>query len=169
MEDGAGIYRTGDSLARGARTSCASCRSAIGDVAIDDHSRTFNTELIAALELAYMLDVAEAIVASRAARARSRAARTSAPTSRRATTSSFLAHSLVYRDAGRLAAVEYLPVTITRWPPGRAGVREVARMAGHAITLRGRRATVPEQDSATPTFQDYEVPLREGLGRSSTR
>ena len=30
----------------------------------------------------------------------------------------FLAHSLVNRNAGSRPRVEYLPVTITRWPPG---------------------------------------------------
>jgi len=29
----------------------------------------------------------------------------------------FLAHSLVYRNADGSSRVEYLPVTITRWPP----------------------------------------------------
>ena len=30
----------------------------------------------------------------------------------------FLAHSLVHRNADGSCRVEYLPVTITRWPPG---------------------------------------------------
>ena len=34
------------------------------DVALEDHSYTFNTELTAALELSYMLDLAQVIVAS---------------------------------------------------------------------------------------------------------
>ena len=49
--------------------------------------------------------------------ARSRAARTSAPISRSATTCATSAHSLIYRNADGSARVEYLPVTITRWPP----------------------------------------------------
>ena len=55
---------------------------------------------------------------SGAARARSRAARTSAPTSRPATTSgsSPTRWSTATPDGSR--RVEYLPVTITRWPPG---------------------------------------------------
>ena len=32
------------------------------NIALDDHSRTFNTELTTALELSYMLDVAESII-----------------------------------------------------------------------------------------------------------
>ena len=30
----------------------------------------------------------------------------------------FLAHSLVYRNEDGTSRMEYLPVTITRWPPG---------------------------------------------------
>jgi fumarate reductase flavoprotein subunit len=30
----------------------------------------------------------------------------------------YLAHSLVYRNPDGACRVEYLPVTITRWPPG---------------------------------------------------
>ena len=69
------------------RRRCASLQERSAPSAIDDHSRTFNTELVAALELANMLDVAEAIIAVRPCGARSRAARTSAPTSRNGTTS----------------------------------------------------------------------------------
>ena len=85
-------------------------------------SRTFNTERVAALELAFMLDVAEAIVNSALRREESRGAhqRTDFP---KRDDERFLAHSLAYRNADGSSRVEYLPVTITRWPPGRAGLR----------------------------------------------
>ena len=86
MEDSAGIYRTGDSLAKGV-DDWPSCRSGSARPAWRRHSRTFNTELVAALELAIMLDVAEMHRCCPRCSARSRAARTSAPTSPRATTS----------------------------------------------------------------------------------
>jgi fumarate reductase flavoprotein subunit len=83
---------------------------------VSDHSRTFNTELIAALELSCMLDVAEAIVFSASRREESRGAhqRTDFPVR---DDDHYLAHSLVHRDAGGSPTVEYSPVTITRWPP----------------------------------------------------
>jgi len=86
-------------------------------VALHDHSRTFNTELIAALELSFMLDVAEAMVGSALRREESRGAhqRTDFPTR---DDQRFLAHSLIWRNADGSGRVEYLPVTITRWPPG---------------------------------------------------
>ena len=86
------------------------------DISISDHSHTFNTELTAALELSYMLDVAEVIIACALNRKESRGShqRTDFP---KRDDENFLAHSLVYRNADGTARVEYLPVTITRWPP----------------------------------------------------
>src|SRR3989441_964268 len=61
MEKSAGIYRTGSSLAEAAE-SLRKLQERFQDVAIEDHSYTFNTELTTVLELSFMLDVAEAIV-----------------------------------------------------------------------------------------------------------
>ena len=84
---------------------------------IEDASRTFNTALIATLELGFMLDVAETIVPCALRREESRGAhqRTDFPAR---DDERYLAHSLVYRDAAGSPRVDYLPVTITRWPPG---------------------------------------------------
>ncbi|CKT28381.1 fumarate reductase [Mycobacterium tuberculosis] len=84
---------------------------------IDDHSRTFNTELTALLELSGMLDVALAIVESGLRREESRGAhqRTDFPNR---DDEHFLAHTLVHRESDGTLRVGYLPVTITRWPPG---------------------------------------------------
>ena len=116
IEEGAGIYRTHDSLAA-AVTRIQELQGRFRDVAIEDHSHTFNTELTAALELSFMLDVAEAIVQSALQRTESRGAhqRTDFP---KRDEEKFLAHSLVYRNEDGTSRMEYLPVTITRWPPG---------------------------------------------------
>ena len=63
MEESAGIYRTASSLATGA-AKLRQLQERLKDVLIEDHSQTFNTERVAALELSFMLDVAEAIVKS---------------------------------------------------------------------------------------------------------
>jgi len=116
MEESAGIYRTGDALCRGVDI-LRGLRTRSTRLALDDYSRTFNTERVAALELSFMLDVAEAIVASALRREESRGAhqRTDFPARDDAR---FLSHSLVQRQPDGLPRVEYLPVTITRWPPG---------------------------------------------------
>jgi fumarate reductase flavoprotein subunit len=116
MEDSAGIYRSGDSLAEGAET-LRELQERLPRATLDDKSRTFNTELVAALEQAAMLDVAEAIVQSALHREESRGAhqRTDFPAR---DDQRFLAHSMAYREDDGSCQVEYLPVTITRWPPG---------------------------------------------------
>ncbi len=92
-------------------------RERFGDLSLDDHSYTFNTELTAALELGYMLDLAETIVHSALERRESRGShqRTDHP---KRDDGRFLVHSLARRGEDGTPRVDYLPVTITRWPPG---------------------------------------------------
>ena len=108
------------------RTRSASCRSAPRRSRLDDHSRAFNTQLIAALELGFMLDVAETIVQCALA-ARGVARRPSAqrfPRPRRPEIPRAFAGVRRAGTGGR--EVAYLPVTITRWPPGEAGLRRAS-------------------------------------------
>ena len=115
MEQSAGIYRSGESLEKGAH-KLRELQERFLDVGLDDHSRTFNTELVAALELGSMLDVAEAMIQCALHRTESRGAhqRTDFPAR---DDQKFLAHSLVARQEDGLPVVSYQPVTITRWPP----------------------------------------------------
>jgi len=115
VEESAGIYRTGASLIRSA-AKLRELQERARDFRIEDDSRTFNTERIAALELSFMLDVAEAIVTSALRREESRGAhqRTDFPLR---DDQRYLAHSLVQRQPDGSCRVDYLPVTITRWPP----------------------------------------------------
>ncbi|GAA4487226.1 fumarate reductase (quinol) flavoprotein subunit [Rhodococcus olei] len=116
LEEAAGIYRDGRTLGA-AVEKMHELRERFARASIDDHSRTFNTELTAQLELSAMLDVAETIVTSALRREESRGAhqRTDFPArdDRR-----YLAHSLIRREPDGRGRVELLPVTITRWPPG---------------------------------------------------
>jgi fumarate reductase flavoprotein subunit len=115
MEQSAGIYRSGASLAAGAH-QLRELRERCADVVIEDRSNTFNTERVAALELAFMIDIAQAIVDAALSREESRGAhqRTDYPAR---DDQRFLAHSLMHRGPDGSSRVEYLPVTITRWPP----------------------------------------------------
>ena len=116
MEESAGIYRTGTVLQEAAQ-SLRKLQDRFHDIALDDRSYTFNTELTAALELSYMLDVAEAIVQSALQRRESRGSHQRTDYPRRDDTQ-YLAHSLACRTEDGPPRIEYLPVTITRWPPG---------------------------------------------------
>ena len=116
MEESAGIYRTASVLEEAAR-KLRELQERFHDVSLEDRTYTFNTELIAVLELSYMLDVAEAIVHSALQRRESRGShqRTDYPAR---DDQEFLRHSLAYRSAEGPPRIEHLPATITRWPPG---------------------------------------------------
>ena len=116
MEQGAGIYRSGDGLSAAA-AELGELQERFRNVALEDHSRTFNTELISVLELSFMLDVAESIVQCALKREESRGAHQRTDFTAR-DDDRFLAHSMIHRNADGSARVDYLPVTITRWPPG---------------------------------------------------
>jgi fumarate reductase flavoprotein subunit len=116
MESSAGIYRSGSAL-QGAAAKIRELQERYANIALDDHSRTFNTELVAALELSFLLDVAEAMVHCAAQRKESRGAhqRTDFPAR---DDRNYLRHSLAHRNPDGVPRVEYVPVRITRWPPG---------------------------------------------------
>ena len=116
MEEGAGIYRDRASLKK-SEEIIRDLQERFFNTSLADKSYTFNTELISAIELSYMLDVAETIVQSALQRTESRGShqRTDHP---ERDDEKFLAHSLAYRDETGPPRIDYLPVTITRWPPG---------------------------------------------------
>jgi fumarate reductase flavoprotein subunit len=138
LEESAGIYRDGAKLAW-AVGRLRELQDRACDLSIEDHSRTFNTERVAALELSCMLDVAEAIVHAALQREESRGAhqRTDFPArdDRR-----FLAHSLISRTSDRSVRVEYLPVRITRWPPAE---RVYGEVIPHDETDKAAGRTIP--------------------------
>src|SRR6266700_3534975 len=117
MEESAGIYRSGPVL-ESATQKLRELQERWKKISLDDHSYTFNTELTGAIELSYMLDVAEAIVKSALERRESRGShqRTDFP---QRDDQNFLSHSLAYRSEDSCPRIEYLPVSITRWPPGK--------------------------------------------------
>lgn len=116
MEEGAGIYRDQERIERAAGR-IADLQERFRTVALEDRSLTFNTELVALLELAAMLDVAEAIVHAALARRESRGAHQRRDFPER-DDDQYLAHSLVFRGTDGAPRIEHRPVIITRWPPG---------------------------------------------------
>jgi fumarate reductase flavoprotein subunit len=138
MEESAGIYRTGATLAVG-RDRLRAVQERFKDIAIEDESRTFNTERTTVLELSFMLDIAQAIITSALFREESRGAhqRTDFPARDDVR---FLAHSLAHRQPDNSCRVEYLPVTITRWPPAE---RVYGEAAPHGGSHKDAGRTVP--------------------------
>jgi fumarate reductase flavoprotein subunit len=116
METGCGIYRERNSLVESAN-KLLELKERFRNVAIDDHTRTFNTQLTSALELGFMLDVAETIVHSALNREESRGAHQRRDFPKR-DDNKYLAHSMALRSPEGPPRIEYRPVVITRWPPG---------------------------------------------------
>ena len=116
MEEAAGIYRAGPAMTKGIDV-LRGLQERVTRVGVRDTSRAWNTELMAALEVANMLDIAECILASGLQREESRGAhqRTDHPTR---DDERFLTHHLTYREEDGPPLVRRLPVTVTRWQPG---------------------------------------------------
>jgi fumarate reductase flavoprotein subunit len=114
MERGAGIYRTEESL-KVAVEEVAALRERYYDLAIDDRDRAFNTELVTALELENMLEVAETIVQSGLMRQESRGSHTRRDFPDR-DDERYLKHSLAFATSEG-PRIDYGDVSITKWPP----------------------------------------------------
>jgi fumarate reductase flavoprotein subunit len=116
-EAGAGIYRTREGLEK-ACDDIAELRRRYENVRVQDHSNVFNTQLTAAIELGFMLDVAESLAHSALRREESRGSHARSDFEDR-NDDAFLQHSLAYRSAedGDAPRIDYLPATITRWQP----------------------------------------------------
>ena len=114
MEDGCGVYRMQDSMAATVR-EVASLRGRVSDLKLEDTSKVFNTELIAALELVNMVDVAEAVANSAVQRKESRGAHTCEDFPTR-DDENFLYHTLCYFDPAG-PRIEKKDVTLGTWVP----------------------------------------------------
>jgi fumarate reductase flavoprotein subunit len=114
MEEGAGIYRDEQSMQKACNTLRA-LRERFKNIFIEDRNSTFNTEVMNALELDYMLDVAETVANSALRRKESRGSHTRTDYPKR-DDENFLKHTLAYWTPDG-PKIDYLPVTITRWQP----------------------------------------------------
>jgi fumarate reductase flavoprotein subunit len=117
MEDGCGIYR----LAPDMQATCdtiAELRQRCKKLRLDDHSRVWNTEWLLAIELGYLLDVAQAIVHSAIARRESRGSHQRLDGFTERDDVNFLKHSLATYAGDDAPRVSYGDVKITSSKPG---------------------------------------------------
>ena len=114
MSEDVGVFRTRERLEK-ARLALRDIRPRIESVIVQDKSRVFNTEIVSALELGCLMDLAETIVEGALAREESRGAhaRRDFPTRDDA---NWLKHTLAYASSSG-PRLEYLPVTVTKYPP----------------------------------------------------
>jgi fumarate reductase flavoprotein subunit len=115
MERGCGVYREAAGMERTVG-EIAELRERSRDVAVSDASKVFNTEIIAALELQNMLEVAEAVAVSAAHRNESRGAHTRKDATRR-DDQNYLYHTLCYYEGAARPRLDKKAVTLGRWVP----------------------------------------------------
>ncbi len=109
-----GIFRTKQSMQE-ALGAIQALKARANRMCVQDKGRIFNTDLIQALELQCLLDIADTIVVSALGREESRGAhyRADFPTRN---DSAWLRHTVSHRQEGG-PQLSYAPVTITRFPP----------------------------------------------------
>ncbi len=114
MSEDVGVFRTRERLEK-ARLALREIRPRVDSVIVQDKSRVFNTEIVSALELSCLMDLADTIVAGALAREESRGAhaRRDFPTRDDA---NWLKHTLAYASSSG-PRLDYVPVTVTKYPP----------------------------------------------------
>jgi fumarate reductase flavoprotein subunit len=115
MDANAGVFRTRDGLSKLVR-HLGTLRDRFETIKIEDSSRTFNTELLSALELDFMLEVAGTIAYSALAREESRGAHSRRDFPDR-NDEKFLNHTIAYRTDEVAPRLEYSDVRITNFKP----------------------------------------------------
>jgi len=108
MQAKASVFRTGESLTSCIRT-VRDLQAAYDKIAIDDKGSVFNYDLVEALELGYLLELAEGLAVSAEARTESRGAhsRDDHPTRDDA---GWMKHTLAHRGADGTVSLDYKPV-----------------------------------------------------------
>jgi succinate dehydrogenase / fumarate reductase flavoprotein subunit len=115
MMDDAGVYRTAEGLEK-ARAKVAELRARYLNVGVDDKGTMFNTNLLEAREVGYLLDCAQTMVAAAINRKESRGAHSREDFPDRDDVN-FLTHSLATPGADGGVELAYKPVTITKFQP----------------------------------------------------
>lgn len=117
MEDGCGIYRTASTMQATCDT-LAELKHRYRTVQVEDKSKAWNTEWLLAIELGFLLDVAQAMAHSALNRRESRGSHQRLDGFEARDDKNFLAHSLACYRGADAPRIEYGPVRITSSPPG---------------------------------------------------
>jgi succinate dehydrogenase / fumarate reductase flavoprotein subunit len=114
MDRYVGVFRTGEKLAEGLKQVRA-LKARYAKISIQDKSLVYNTNLINALEIANLIDLAEALVLAALMREESRGAHSRTDFKTR-DDEKWLKHTLVsYTKDG--PKISYKPVNISKWKP----------------------------------------------------
>jgi succinate dehydrogenase / fumarate reductase flavoprotein subunit len=119
MDINAKVYRTEVSLKQ-ALADIESLKARYANVSVQDKGKRFNTDLLEAIELGFLLDLAEVLVVSALARNESRGGHFREDYPNRDDVN-FLRHTMAYRetdsDGTARIRLDYKPVVETRYKP----------------------------------------------------
>ncbi|GAA6744190.1 succinate dehydrogenase flavoprotein subunit [Thermus antranikianii] len=115
MMDNASVFRTGELLAKQVEI-LKELMDRYRRISIDDKGDAYNTELVEALELGYLLEVSEALVHSALNRTESRGAHAREDYPERDDVN-WLKHTLAYKVADGKVTFRYKPVVLGRFEP----------------------------------------------------
>jgi succinate dehydrogenase / fumarate reductase flavoprotein subunit len=115
MDRNAQVYRTDESLKQ-AEEDIAALKVRYADVAINDKGKRFNSDLLEAIELGFLLDLAEVLVVGARARNESRGGHFREDYPNRDDVN-FMRHTMAYRNPDGSIRLDYKPVVQTRYKP----------------------------------------------------
>lgn len=118
MDSHASVYRTEDTLKQ-ALTDVQALKARYQRITVADKGKRYNTDLLEAVELGFLLELAEVLVVGALARKESRGghAREDYPTR---DDTNFMRHTMAYKEGSGLSSdirLDYKPVTFTRYEP----------------------------------------------------
>jgi fumarate reductase flavoprotein subunit len=136
MESGCGIYRTGSDM----QATCDKIdelKLRYRNLHVDDHSKVWNTEWLLAIELGYLLDVAQAMVYSAIHRRESRGSHQRLDGFEQRDDVNFLKHSLASYAGAAAPRISYSDVRITKSKPGTRAYGAAGEQAEAQRKLQG--------------------------------
>jgi fumarate reductase flavoprotein subunit len=138
MEQGCGIYRTGEGLLH-CQQQLQALQQRYQQLKVTDRSKVFNSELLQYLELGFGLDVALAICSAAMARTESRGAHQRLDSGMTARNDAeFLCHSQLYYKANSLPHLSWQAVQISSLPPAqRSYGADNATAESSAVSTQG--------------------------------
>jgi succinate dehydrogenase / fumarate reductase flavoprotein subunit len=115
MDLNAQVYRTEATLKQ-AKSDVAALKARYPDVAIGDKGKRYNLDLLEAIELGFLLDLAEVLVDGALARNESRGGHAREDYPNRDDVN-FMRHTMAYREPNGDIRLDYKPVVVTRYQP----------------------------------------------------
>ncbi|MFJ7210260.1 succinate dehydrogenase flavoprotein subunit [Amycolatopsis sp. NPDC098790] len=118
MDSHASVYRTEDTLKQ-ALTDVQALKARYQRITVADKGKRYNTDLLEAVELGFLLELAEVLVVGALARKESRGGHAREDYPNRDDTN-FMRHTMAYKQGAGLASdirLDYKPVTFTRYEP----------------------------------------------------